>query len=172
MTAANVVSFDEFMRGKSRRTALKYRSYMDVAEIMSQLSTCTRGHVGCVLIAEDGKLVGTGFNGVAAGMPHCDDDNCGSKPRCTRTRHAERNALSIVHTGDKVWAAFCTHDPCVSCARDLACAGVKYIFYRIPYLSMPEEEAESRNEWLNFHGITLVKMPPSARDLNERSESV
>lgn len=44
---------------------------MELAQTTAKRSTCLRRHVGCVLLNERGHVLATGYNGVAAGLPHC-----------------------------------------------------------------------------------------------------
>ena len=44
---------------------------METARLFSQRSTCLRKQVGAVLV-KDGRVISTGYNGVPAGMIHCE----------------------------------------------------------------------------------------------------
>lgn len=44
-----------------------------LAEATAARSTCLRRSVGCVLLDRDGIVLATGYNGVARGMPHCNE---------------------------------------------------------------------------------------------------
>lgn len=46
---------------------------MEMAVVTAKRSTCLRRHVGCVLLNKRGHVLSTGYNGVAAGMPHCNE---------------------------------------------------------------------------------------------------
>lgn len=45
---------------------------MSVARLTAERATCLRRKVGCVLLNARGHVLATGYNGVAAGQPHCD----------------------------------------------------------------------------------------------------
>lgn len=47
---------------------------IQLAQLTAQRSTCCRRAVGCVLLNEKGHVIATGYNGVAAGQPHCNDE--------------------------------------------------------------------------------------------------
>lgn len=47
--------------------------FLRMAVELSRLSTCHRLHVGCILIDKHGQVDGTGFNGRASGLPHCNE---------------------------------------------------------------------------------------------------
>ena len=44
---------------------------MDAAFLYAQRGTCSRAQVGAV-IAKDGRIIVTGYNGAPSGLPHCD----------------------------------------------------------------------------------------------------
>lgn len=49
--------------------------FLKMAELVATRSTCLRRNVGCVLINSRGHVLATGYNGVAAGLPHCNHEN-------------------------------------------------------------------------------------------------
>lgn len=49
----------------------RHEMLMEMAEVVAKRGTCDRLHVGCV-IARDGRIIATGYNGAPAGLPHCD----------------------------------------------------------------------------------------------------
>lgn len=125
--------------------------FLNIASLMAQHSTCTRGHTGAVIALHD-RVVSTGYNGAPPGLPHCTDVGCGGgvdtvPPRgykqyfphgCTRATHAEANAVALCarygiscDTG----TMYCTHSPCVACAHVMAAAGIRRVvfadYYRV-----------------------------------------
>jgi dCMP deaminase len=46
---------------------------MTMAVATSYRSTCARRRVGCVLLNSKGHVLATGYNGVATGLPHCNE---------------------------------------------------------------------------------------------------
>lgn len=46
---------------------------LDMAKLTATRSTCCRRHVGCVLLNSRGHVLATGYNGVAAGQAHCNE---------------------------------------------------------------------------------------------------
>lgn len=113
-----------------------HRIYMDLAVSLSQRSTCARLSVGAVITSPDfRKVYAVGYNGnVAGGQNDCDRHgeeavgNCG----CL---HAEENAVINCDTArhhEKI--VFCTHLPCVMCAKRLInLGGVVQMFYKNDY---------------------------------------
>ena len=47
---------------------------MEMACVTAKRSTCLRRNVGCVILNNRGHVLSTGYNGVAAGLPHCNDE--------------------------------------------------------------------------------------------------
>ena len=109
---------------------------MDIAQLVSERSTCLRRKVGAVLVRER-RILCTGYNGAARGLPHCDEAGClreklhipsGERIEICRGIHAEQNALvQAAAFGINVSGAtlYCTHEPCITCAKMLINAGVK-----------------------------------------------
>lgn len=46
---------------------------MSLAKLTAKRATCLRREVGAVILNERGHVLATGYNGVAAGMPHCNE---------------------------------------------------------------------------------------------------
>lgn len=118
--------------------------FMAIAEQVSGRSTCLRRHTGAVLV-KDKRILATGYNGVPIGLEHCEVVGClreqraipsGSHHELCRGIHAEQNAViqcarhGIAMAGA---TAYCTHQPCVLCAKILLNAGVVDIVYRDAY---------------------------------------
>jgi dCMP deaminase len=124
---------------------------MSIAEQVSGRSTCLRRRTGAVLV-KDKRILATGYNGVPAGLAHCDVVGCireqreipsGSHHELCRGIHAEQNAViqaarhGIPIDGSTV---YCTHQPCVLCAKILLNAGVVDIVFRDAYPDPLSEE--------------------------------
>lgn len=107
--------------------------YMKLAFDLAKRSTCSRLHVGAVVVSDDySHVYGIGYNGNAQGFANsCDSiepGNCG----CL---HAEDNALLKTNGGKELpKIVFVTHQPCSYCAkRMINKGGVKKIFFAKPY---------------------------------------
>lgn len=46
---------------------------LELAAVTAKRATCCRRSVGCVLVDVNGHVLATGYNGVAAGQPHCNE---------------------------------------------------------------------------------------------------
>lgn len=120
-------------------------AFMGVAYVLSLRSTCIRRNVGCVLIDKRNHILATGYNGNAAGDPHCIDKPCAGANLASGTGldrceaiHAEQNALEQC---SNVWAIetlYCTTIPCMHCAKMLRNTSLKRVVYIDSY---PDAEA-------------------------------
>lgn len=54
---------------------------MELALTTAKRSTCCRRQVGCVLLNSRGHVLSTGYNGVAAGLPHCNEIEMVKNPK-------------------------------------------------------------------------------------------
>lgn len=105
-----------------------------VAEVLAERSTCNRLAVGAVMAA-NGRIVSTGYNGAPPGVPHCDHQ---TGVPCDRAVHAETNAILAAArhgiSGEGV-TMYVTHSPCIQCARFMIMIGVASVVYRNAYRS-------------------------------------
>lgn len=111
---------------------------MQTAQLISQRGTCSRLSVGAVL-ARDGRILSTGYNGAPSGLPHCDHMTTGMdtwSEGCVRAVHAEVNALAFAAKhGVRVEGSvlYTTHSPCLNCANLIVNTGVNKVVYRELY---------------------------------------
>lgn len=132
---------------------------MDIAQVVSSRSTCSRLLVGAV-IARNGRVLSTGYNGAPSGMPHCVHGDCtcaGWPPAlladnqfreagvhhpgcpagpCDNTIHAEANAIVFAArhgVATENAEMFVTHAPCLVCARLIINAGIMGVMYSVEY---------------------------------------
>lgn len=108
---------------------------MEIARIVARRSTCNRAQVGAV-VAQDGRIVSTGYAGAPSGLPHCSPETCNTSAPCTRTVHAEAGAISYAaRSGIRLEGAtlYCTHCPCLDCAKLIINTGIKRIIYDQAY---------------------------------------
>lgn len=118
-------------------------AFMDTAERFAQLSYAKRLKVGAVVV-KDGRITSIGYNGTPAGW----DNTCehlvhriAEEPILQTKKeviHAEANAISKLakstEAGEGSWM-FCTHAPCIDCAKMIYGAGIATLVYRDDYRS-------------------------------------
>jgi dCMP deaminase len=117
-------------------------AFMDTAERFAQLSSAKRLKVGAVVV-KDNRIISIGYNGMPSGWDNtCEEviETHEDGGVVTKTKdeviHAEANAISkLAKSGDSGDGAdlFCTHAPCIHCAKIIYGAGVKKVYYRNSY---------------------------------------
>jgi dCMP deaminase len=112
--------------------------FLLIAKAASLRATCPRRLVGTVLV-ENGRVVGTGYNGSIPGYGHCTDEGCLLfNGHCIRTIHAEANAeANCIGNAD---TAYCTDTPCLSCLKIFLAHGVKDIYYAKEYADITRDQ--------------------------------
>jgi len=138
------------------------KTMITTAFTFSKQSYCNRLKVGAVL-AKDGRILATGYNGTIAGMDNCCEHKCTicngtgeiyiqaidsfSIQTCTRcngtgnvtndlTLHAEQNLITFcAKNGIPTYntTMYITHAPCKQCSKLIAQSGVKEVVYAIEY---------------------------------------
>lgn len=118
--------------------------FMEIAQVVATRSTCERRHVGAVLV-KNKQILATGYNGVPRGLRHCGERGClraelavpsGERHELCRGLHAEQNAIiQAAYHGAAIAGAevYCTHQPCVVCAKMLVNAGIDVVHFAGPY---------------------------------------
>lgn len=124
--------------------------FMEIAEVVKTRSTCTRRHVGAVIV-KDKQILTTGYNGAPKGIKHCEEGNCpksnlglpsGQGHELCIAMHAEQNAIvqaSYHGISIKDSTMYVTTKPCILCAKMCINAGIKKIVYKGEY---PDEVSE------------------------------
>ncbi len=110
--------------------------FLKIASVVAERSTCRRHHVGAVAVGNK-HILTTGYNGAPSGLKDCLELGClrdemgilsGERHEICRGVHAEQNAIiqaalhGISLEGSTI---YCTHTPCVLCAKMLVNAKIK-----------------------------------------------
>jgi dCMP deaminase len=139
-------------------------AYLDVAERFAQLSSAVRLKVGAVVV-KDNRIISIGYNGTPAGWDNTCEDVVTSHQEgdgpTLKTKdeviHAEANAISKLarsNDGGDGASLFCTHAPCIECAKLIYGAGIKQVFYRDLY------KTDTGVKFLEKSGIDVVRVDP------------
>lgn len=154
----------------------KYNNmYMDIAARVAAMSYSKRLHVGSVIVKND-NIISFGWNGMPAGWDNnCEDELVTYDVRDTvseregwsydvetkqyrrlKTKkevlHAESNAIVKLSKSSESSVdskMYCTHSPCIECAKLIFQSGVKNLYYRNAYRS---------NEGIDFLSKSGVKV--------------
>lgn len=112
--------------------------FLKMAFLVAERSTCLRHHVGAIII-KDRHVLTTGYNGAARNIDDCLKLGClrnqlnipsGERHEICRAIHAEQNAIiqagvhGVTIDGGTL---YCTHSPCIICAKMIVNAGIKRV---------------------------------------------
>lgn len=130
----------------------KENYYLDIAQTVSERSTCMRRHFGAIIVKND-VIVSTGYNGAPRGRKNCTDlCSCirdelniprGERYEMCRSVHAEANAIIAASYNDMIGATLymtcisakdgsimpdtCS---CMMCKRQIINAGITTVVIR------------------------------------------
>jgi dCMP deaminase len=108
---------------------------LKIASVVAERSTCRRHHMGAVAV-KNKHILTTGYSGAPAGGKDCLELGClrdemgiesGTRQEICRAIHAEQNVIiqaglhGVSIEGSTV---YCTHTPCVLCAKMLVNAKI------------------------------------------------
>ena len=110
--------------------------FLKIASVVAERATCRRHHVGAVAV-KNKHILATGYNGAPAGAKDCLEIGClrdelgipsGTRHEICRGIHAEQNVIiqaSLHGVSLEGSTIYCTHSPCVLCAKMLVNAKIK-----------------------------------------------
>ena len=139
------------------------KRFMKLTEQVATWSSCYNEdrHVGCIIV-RDKRILTTGYNGAPQGIESCHDrGEClrkklgiesGTRHEICYAVHAEQNAIvQAARLGINLEGTtlYCTHQPCVICAKIIINAGIKRIVYKHGY---PDEFSQ---KLLNEAGVSV-----------------
>lgn len=146
--------------------------FMEITRLVAERSTCSRRKVGAIAV-KNKRILATGYNGAPRNMRDCLEIGClreklsvpsGQRHELCRGLHAEQNVIiqAAVH-GVSLEGAdiYCTHQPCLICAKMLINCGVTSVCYEVPY---PDSMSESMfmEAGVRLHQFTPPGGAPSA----------
>jgi len=121
--------------------------FMQMTETIATWSSCFKDNrnVGAIIV-KNKRILTTGYNGAPAGIDSCKDrKECiritqgiesGTRHETCYAIHAEQNAIiQAAKLGVSIDGAtlYCTHQPCVICAKMIINAGIKRVVYKEAY---------------------------------------
>ncbi|MGM0471013.1 MAG: deoxycytidylate deaminase [Bacillota bacterium] len=123
--------------------------FLELTTVVAKRSTCLRRNVGA-LVVKDKHVLATGYNGAPSNLKHCRETGCireknqvpsGERHELCRGLHAEQNAIiqaALQGVSIKGATLYCTHQPCILCAKMIINAGIESIIIGDSY---PDELA-------------------------------
>lgn len=129
----------DIMNKLQKNTRPSWEEYfLKMAFLVAERSTCTRHHIGAIIV-KDKHVLTTGYNGAARKTDDCLKLGClrdelgipsGERHEICRAIHAEQNAIiqAGVHGANiEGGILYCTHTPCIICAKMIVNAGIKEV---------------------------------------------
>ena len=139
------------------------RRFMEMANLVGTWASCNRRQIGAIIV-KDKRVLTTGYNGAPAGVKTCvEKGECprqkmgipsGQRHELCYAVHAEQNAIiQAAKLGVSIDGAtlYCTHQPCVMCAKMIVNSGIVRVVYQEGY---PDEFAV---EILKEGGVLLER---------------
>ncbi len=119
--------------------------FMELTEQVGSWASCIRRKVGAIIVRER-RVMTTGYHGAPAGISSCvERGEClrekmkiasGTRAELCYAAHAEQNAIiQAAKYGINITGAtlYCTHQPCVICAKMIINAGIVRVVYKEGY---------------------------------------
>ncbi|MBQ9429601.1 MAG: cytidine deaminase [Clostridia bacterium] len=126
--------------------------YLDIAQTVSERSTCLRRRFGSIIVKND-NIIATGYNGAPRGRKNCTDLGVckrtemgiprGERYELCRSIHSEANAIIAASRNDMIGATLymCCTAPltgeiqpdtgnCMMCKRMIINAGIEWVVIR------------------------------------------
>ena len=138
-------------------------AFMDTAYRFAELSTAVRAQVGAIIV-KDRRIISIGYNGMPSGWDNvCEDEvyqqdgTLGLKTK-PEVLHAEANAIAkLAQSPESARDAvlFCTHMPCMECAKLIHQSGIRTVYYGEQYVAAKG----SGEQFLSKSGIKLSWLP-------------
>lgn len=160
-------------RRKSRRPDID-EYFMKLSLCVSERATCRRHSVGAILV-KNKIILSTGYNGAAKGAKDCLELGClrdelgiksGEHAEICRAIHAEQNAIIQASSkGLEIEGAtmYCTHSPCIICAKMMANAGIKEV---VVFQKYPDKDSKKLFKEVGIK-IRFIKKPDFSIDFYE-----
>jgi len=137
--------------------------FLKIALVVAERSTCRRHHIGAVAVL-DKHILATGYNGAPSGIKDCLELGClrdelgipsGTRHEVCRAVHAEQNVViqAGLHGASLEGSTiYCTHTPCILCAKMLVNARIKR------YVSSGQYADNEFRKIFSYVGIEVVQL--------------
>ena len=96
--------------------------------------------MGAVIVDKRGRILATGYNGVAPGRKSCQDIPCagsmlpsGQGLELCEASHAEISALVTLEKPFEAHTLYCTTAPCISCVKALLLTSIERVVFDANY---------------------------------------
>jgi dCMP deaminase len=108
-----------------------HNRFFELADLVAYWSKDPSTKVGAVIVRPDLTIASIGYNGFPRGV---DDTYTTREDKLLRTVHAEANAIIAAREPLHDYTLYVTPlHPCANCAGLIIQAGIKYVYYQMPF---------------------------------------
>lgn len=128
--------------------------FITMCIVLSHRGSCNRAKVGAIIVKEEKHVIASGVNG--PNNWDCDELKCDISKPCNHAIHAEENAINFAGRNGvdlKGSTLYCTHGPCINCAKLIVREGISRVVYLYEYRDNEGVEFLKRN------GVTIKIIP-------------
>jgi len=135
-------------------------TYLGIAHIIAKRSHDSQTSCGCVIVSEDKKVLGMGYNGFLAGI--WDDILPNTRPeKYPWMLHSEVNAILNCTHRPEGGTAYITGHPCLHCFMCMCQVGIKEIVYDVNHsINMIDSEAMTQIDVVQWLTAAKIKVTP------------
>lgn len=152
---------------------LLWKDYFDIADLYAQkISGCLKVQVGSAIV-KDGHILSLGanrcipnsclLNGCLRMKKYGNDSKSHRDPSDCRAIHSEVDAIANLRESARGATIIVTRYPCEACARAIASAGIKEVWY-----GGSAETSEMTDSIFDSEGINVHYMPNWKQDDSDR----
>ena len=105
--------------------------FINIMKAASLRSKDPKTKVGAVIVGQDNRIIGVGYNGFPQGLADTDERWCNSK--YDYVVHAEMNAILNANSSVKGCRLYVPFWPCKDCAKFIAAAGLTEVIVLSDY---------------------------------------
>lgn len=144
-------------------------TWLEVAQVMSRRSLCTRAQVGVVIVSSENRIVSTGYNGPPAAFDHrdepcsnwCERGGGGEVGANCPASHAEQNAFMAADRS--AWQSgtlYVTGHVCAECTKLIANSGLARIVVQHDGVDRSYRNPDANYKFIRSMGIGVEIFEP------------
>lgn len=102
--------------------------FIKQAELIAEMSKDPSTKVGCVIVDDMRRVIGSGFNGFPRGVEDSTDRLSEKSTKNILTVHAEANAILLAGSACRGQRLYCTRMSCSGCAKLIVQCGLAEVY--------------------------------------------
>ena len=127
--------------------------FMEIATLTASISKDPRTKVGAVIVDKHNRIISSGFNGLARGIPKENKYLNDRDIKNMMVLHAEQNAIMHAKQDLTGTSIYVTHFPCAHCASFIIQAGISEVIVSEGKLTHWDISTKLSKEIFNIVGI-------------------